>query len=145
MRAHLTPLALCVLIAACGQGNIEQVPDVPDDVSSGDATLSCDHGLAVDTPLALRDGRPHTVYAYGRSLDGRTQPLLGGSPKPLRCTLPRVGDFNGDGRADVIQYQPQGWDAVPVCLSPRSGWTCRQLRAFYAGGMGEGNNGSGVY
>ena len=94
---------------------------------------SCDHGFAVDTPLALRDGRPHTVYAYGRSLDGRTQPLLGGSPKLLRCTLPRVGDFNGDGRADLVQYRGD-LASMPVCVSLGSGWSCRNLSANDGGG-----------
>lgn len=89
---------------------------------------SCDHGFAVDTPLALRDGRAHTVHAYGRSLDGRTTPLLGGSPRSLRCTTPSVGDFNGDGRTDLIQYRDD-LRTVPVCLSLGSGWSCRNLPA----------------
>ncbi len=58
---------------------------------------------------------------------------------------PLVGDVNGDGRADVVQYQSQDWTGIPVCLSLGSGWSCRNLPAPYDGGIGAGNNGSGVY
>lgn len=103
---------------------------------------SCDHAFAIDTPLALRDGRAHTVYAYGRSLDGLTRPLLGGAPKSLRCTAPRVTDFNGDGRADLVQHRGDA-RTLPVCVSLGSGWSCRNLAAD-AGDWRGGNEGSAL-
>lgn len=55
-----------------------------------------------------------------------------------------VGDVNGDGMADVIQYNP-GWGSIPVCFSNGRGWSCENLKATYIGGVGAGNAGSGVY
>lgn len=34
-----------------------------------------------------------------------------------------TGDFNGDGRTDVIQTY-RGWSSIPLCLSTGSGWSC---------------------
>jgi hypothetical protein len=33
------------------------------------------------------------------------------------------GDFNGDGRTDVVQTY-RGWGSIPLCLSSGSGWSC---------------------
>ncbi|WP_437955597.1 VCBS repeat-containing protein [Sorangium sp. So ce119] len=34
-----------------------------------------------------------------------------------------TGDFNGDGRTDVVQAY-RGWSSIPLCLSTGSGWSC---------------------
>jgi V8-like Glu-specific endopeptidase len=34
-----------------------------------------------------------------------------------------AGDFNGDGKGDVIQTF-RGWGSIPLCLSTGSGWNC---------------------
>jgi hypothetical protein len=34
-----------------------------------------------------------------------------------------TGDFNGDGRTDVVQTY-RGWGSIPLCLSTGSGWSC---------------------
>ncbi len=59
-------------------------------------------------------------------------------------TTTRMADVNGDGKADLIQYNP-GWHSIPVCFSTGRGWSCKNLDAPYIGGMGAGNEGSGVY
>jgi hypothetical protein len=55
-----------------------------------------------------------------------------------------VGDMNGDGRDDVIQWNPAA-ATIPVCFSDDHGWACENLAADYIGGIGAGNDGSGVY
>jgi hypothetical protein len=55
-----------------------------------------------------------------------------------------VADVNGDGKADVVQWDPS-WESLPVCFSTGRGWSCENLRASYVGGRGAGNAGSGVY
>jgi hypothetical protein len=55
-----------------------------------------------------------------------------------------VGDMNGDGRDDIIQWNNTG-STIPVCLSVAHGWACENLNATYVGGLGGGNSGSGVY
>jgi hypothetical protein len=39
-----------------------------------------------------------------------------------------IGDFNGDGRADVAQTY-RLWHSIPVCLSTGTGWSCSNLPA----------------
>src|SRR6202034_3942620 len=51
---------------------------------------------------------------------------------------------NGDGKADVVQWNPS-WSTIPVCFSTGQGWSCENLAATYVGGLGAGNDGSGVY
>jgi hypothetical protein len=48
---------------------------------------SCDHGFSVPVPAAVRDGKSHTVYAYGVSSGGGGPTvLLPGSPKTFTCS-----------------------------------------------------------
>jgi RHS repeat-associated protein len=61
---------------------------------------------------------------------------------------PLVGDFNGDGKADLFQYNSSGWGSIPVCLSTGTGWSCSNLMATYTGfgtQGGPGNSGYGIY
>ena len=41
---------------------------------------SCNHGFMLPTPLRLRDGQPHQVYAYAIDTAGGTNPLLAAAP-----------------------------------------------------------------
>src|SRR5262249_13587035 len=63
--------------------------------------------------------------------------------------LPLVGDFDGDGKQDLFQYNA-GWKSIPVCLSsgdPATGaWSCSNLQARFDGGdYPAGNDGSGSF
>jgi hypothetical protein len=60
------------------------------------------------------------------------------------ATTVLVGDVNGDGKADLVQYNP-GWESIPVCFSTGHGWSCENMKADYLGGLGAGNAGSGTY
>ncbi len=55
-----------------------------------------------------------------------------------------VGDFNGDGKADIAQVN-NTWPSIPVCYSTGTGWNCYNQAANYLGGGGAGNSGSGIY
>ncbi len=59
-------------------------------------------------------------------------------------TTPLVGDVNGDGKADVVEFNPAS-TTIPVCYATDEGWSCVNEAATYAGGAGAGNGGSGVY
>ena len=62
--------------------------------------------------------------------------------------IPLVGDFNGDGRSDLLQYN-SAWSSVPVCLSTEAGWTCRNIGAPGSVQSGDlactGNGGGAVW
>jgi Domain of unknown function (DUF1906) len=57
---------------------------------------------------------------------------------------PLVGDANGDGRDDFLQFKDT-WASIPVCFSTAHGWACENLKADYVGGLGAGNGGTGIY
>ena len=47
---------------------------------------SCDHGFAIPPPRALRDDKPHEVYAYGIDTNpAGNNPLLTNAPKTFTC------------------------------------------------------------
>ncbi len=55
-------------------------------------------------PSSLKDGKPHTIYAYTKRLDTtKTNPQLGGSPKTITCaqSTAKQGDLNNDNRVDA--------------------------------------------
>jgi hypothetical protein len=89
--------------------------------------------------------------ATGWSCENLAATYVGGDRAPGNASSaiypggePLVGDFNGDGRDDIVQFDSD-WQSMPVCLSLGSGWSCRDLHANYVGGIGAGNHGSGVY
>ncbi|MEZ4410922.1 MAG: FG-GAP-like repeat-containing protein [Polyangiales bacterium] len=105
---------------------------------------SCDHAFSVDTPYALRDGREHQVFAYVRgNADPAQRPALSNAPRSFRCAAPRVADFNGDGRDDVVQFRGDA-SSVPVCVSLGSGWSCQNLAAPASDGWSGGTHQSAV-
>jgi hypothetical protein len=59
-------------------------------------------------------------------------------------TTPLVGDVNGDGQADLVQWNP-AWSTIPECFATNHGWACANNSATYVGGASAGNSGSGVY
>ena len=46
---------------------------------------SCTHGFSLATPVAMQDGKQHTVYAYGIDTQSGTNPQLTDSPKKFTC------------------------------------------------------------
>ena len=72
-----------------GSGSMQTVANVnrPDLCK---AINSCNHGFSVPTPLGLRDGQPHTIYAYGLDTNGGATSLLTGAPKKLTCAPPAI-------------------------------------------------------
>ena len=47
---------------------------------------SCNHGFAIPPPRAMRDSKPHDVYAYGINTNpGGDNPLLTNAPKTFTC------------------------------------------------------------
>jgi hypothetical protein len=76
-------------------------------------------------------------YVGGRGAGNEGTGIHGGG-------APFVGDVNGDGKADLIEYN-SSWQTIPVCFATDDGWSCENLSATYAAGIGAGNEGSGIY
>jgi len=49
---------------------------------------SCDHGFDVPMPSSMKDGKAHTVYAYGVDSQTGELSLLTSAPKAFTCTVP---------------------------------------------------------
>ncbi|MFH0863875.1 MAG: hypothetical protein V1858_02225 [Candidatus Gottesmanbacteria bacterium] len=45
----------------------------------------CQHGFSLNTPVILKDGKSHTLFAYGITPSGSYR-LLNNSPKTIRCS-----------------------------------------------------------
>ena len=54
-----------------------------------DAIGSCAHGFSLPVPAALRDGKPHTVSAYGIDTEGVSNAELTDGGKTVTCDPPR--------------------------------------------------------
>ena len=102
-----------------------------------------DGGQSLPVCLSLGTGWSCANRAATRA--GDAGPAGNGGSGIFAHGTPLVGDFDGDGRDDVLQYQADGWTTIPVCLSLGTGWSCRALAADYTGGVGAGVGGSGVY
>ncbi len=61
---------------------------------------SCEHGFVAAPPAAMKDGRPHTVFAYGIDTAGGENPKLAGSPKSFQCEPPEPDAGTSDGGVD---------------------------------------------
>lgn len=109
------------------------------------AVGSCEHAFSVDTPYALRDGREHRVFAYVHgNADPSQRLLLSNAPRSLRCAVAQVGDFNADGRDDIVQFRGDS-ASVPVCASLGSGWSCQNFSAVATDGWSGGVRGSAIF
>jgi MYXO-CTERM domain-containing protein len=51
---------------------------------------SCDHGFDVPMPSSMKDGKAHTVYAYGVDAQTGELSLLTSAPKTFTCSVPPV-------------------------------------------------------
>lgn len=68
---------------------------------------NCPYGFQYNIPDRLKDGRPHTIYAYGINLPGTTgrNRLLSGSPITITCIPPDFSsDLDGDNDVDIFDY-----------------------------------------
>jgi lysozyme len=99
----------------------------------------------VSIPVCLSTGNGWNCFNYPATYEGGAGAAANGSG--IYNGSPLIGDFNGDGKADVIMYSSdQSWDTIPLCLSTGTGWSCYNAPAEYAGGdYGPAANGSGVY
>ena len=66
-----------------------------DDLCS--AIGSCAHGFSFPIPEELKDGVPHTVFAYGIDTDGGDNPQLSGSGMTFTCAKPPAEPSEGEG------------------------------------------------
>lgn len=96
--------------------------------------LATDHGWACENQRA--------TYVAGLGAGNSNSGIYGDASGKGTTVL--VGDVNGDGKADVVQYNPT-WQSIPVCFSTGRGWSCENLEASYVGGVRSGNSGSGVF
>jgi MYXO-CTERM domain-containing protein len=51
---------------------------------------SCNHGYDVATPVGLRDGMQHSVYAYGEDAEDSSLQLLTNAPMNFTCAPPAI-------------------------------------------------------
>ncbi len=51
---------------------------------------SCDHGFALVAPVGLRDGKAHSLYAYGTDVQDSSLTLLDQAPKSFTCAPPAM-------------------------------------------------------
>lgn len=69
----------------------------------GSTQSPCPHGFVFTTPASLKDGKPHTIYAYGINAPGSggVNALLAGSPRTITCFR---GDLDGDGHVNINDF-----------------------------------------
>jgi hypothetical protein len=53
------------------------------------------HGFSLTLPDSLKDGLPHTLYAYAINIGSGTNPRLAGSPAVVTCAPPPAGTPKG--------------------------------------------------
>jgi hypothetical protein len=82
------------------------------------------------------------TYLGGRGAGNGGSGVYGAAAGSVTTAL--VGDVNGDGKADLVQWNPS-WTTIPECLATSEGWSCINASATYVGGSAAGNAGSGVY
>jgi hypothetical protein len=88
---------------------------------------TCTHAYSVPTPLGLRDGAKHSVYAYGEDAQDSSLHLLTNAPKSFTCQPPAIPQgikrhvvdptsmkaWKFDGLLDVAHEPLAGVQAVP--------------------------------
>lgn len=69
----------------------------------GSTQSPCTRGYIFHTPDSLKDGKPHSIYAYGINLPNTpgTNILLPGSPKTITCKAIIPGDLNNDSIVNI--------------------------------------------
>jgi len=106
---------------------------------------SCDHGFSVSVPDDLRDGKPHTVYAYGIAASGEgPNELLGGSPKSFTCAAlpPSETDAGGRGATTLDAGVRAPTDAGHSVLDPEAPAAAAGTAEASTGGCTMGARGS---
>jgi hypothetical protein len=121
-------------------------PDAPDATHVRDATLAADAGPVDAEPpltgaergfLAADIDGDHRADMVQTSRQWTHIPVCHSNGTSFTCAKPTAaiydstsseqrfltGDFDGDGRTDVIQTH-RLWPFIPLCLSTGTGWTC---------------------
>jgi hypothetical protein len=73
---------------------------------------SCNHAYSVTMPTGVRDGKTHTVYAYGHDLQGNAAALLTDGPKTFKCAPPAIP--KGIKRHIVSEASMRSWKFDPL-------------------------------
>ena len=73
---------------------------------------NCKRGFKLSLPAALRDGKPHTVRAYGVDTKGGQNPELTSSPRTVTCAKPPPP--KADGPLIGPDAAPPGQDQRPA-------------------------------
>ncbi len=73
---------------------------------------SCDHGYSVAMPTGVRDGKAHTVYAYGHDVQGGAAQVLTRAPKTFTCAPPKIP--SGVKRHIVSEVAMRAWKFDPL-------------------------------
>jgi hypothetical protein len=77
------------------------------------------HGFAAPVPTAFRDGKPHRLYAYAVSADGKSAQLQG-SPKPFKLSPPSQSSTKGDASISL--------NGITIATAARFGGAIVSLR-----------------
>lgn len=73
---------------------------------------SCNHGFSVGMPTGVRDGKAHTVYAYGHDVQGNAAAELTSAPKTFTCAPPAIPA--GIKRHIVSETAMRAWKFDPL-------------------------------
>jgi hypothetical protein len=72
--------------------------------------LTGNHGFLIKLPDSVRDGKSHTIYAYGIDTNGGESRSLGGKGKPFNCTGNTGTVSTNPTPANVVdKTSPLGW------------------------------------
>jgi MYXO-CTERM domain-containing protein len=69
---------------------------------------SCNHGFDVPMPMALKDGKSHSVYAYGVDAQTGELALLTSAPKTFTCATPVAPVDGGTSAGGADSGAPSG-------------------------------------
>ena len=73
---------------------------------------SCNHGYSIRMPTGVRDGKPHTIYAYGHDVQGGATQELTHAPKTFTCAPPKIP--SGVKRHIVSEAAMRAWKLDPL-------------------------------
>lgn len=73
---------------------------------------SCNHAYSVPMPIGVKDGKRHTVYAYGHDVQGNAASILTNAPKTFTCAPPAIPA--GIKRHVVSEAAMRSWQFDPL-------------------------------